>query len=200
MRHGSTTWSLAQSESKPSASARRANSTSVSRLAAGPYTGRWQPKRISLRPPTVAPGTRSDTDSSRNASLSGHPRWHRARAPIQTAAETHLSQATHGGSGQALRYRQQPKRISLRPPTVAPGTRSDTDSSRSASLSGHPRWRRARAPIQTAAEAHLSQATHGGAGHALRYRQQPKRISLRPPTVAPGTRSDTDSSRSASLS
>src|SRR5262249_13652697 len=50
-------------------------------------------------------------DGSRNASLSGHPRWFIVSAPIQMAAEPHLFQATHGGSLRALRYRRQPNRI-----------------------------------------------------------------------------------------
>src|SRR5438105_1171872 len=75
------------------------------------------------------------------------------------AAETHLCQATHGRSVHALRYKQQPNRICVRPPTDAPCTPSDTNSNRNASVSGHPRTFRARAPIQTAAETHLFQAT-----------------------------------------
>src|SRR5438552_8280778 len=92
-------------------------------------------------------------------------------------SETHLAQATHGCSLQALRYKQQPNRICVRPPTDVPCTRSDTNSNRTASVSGHPRIFRARAPIQTAAEPHLCQATHGRSVHALRYKQQPNRMS-----------------------
>src|SRR5204863_7225682 len=86
------------------------------------------------------------------------PTCHR-RTPTHTAAEPHLSQATHGRSVHALRYKQQPNRICVRPPTDVPCTRSDTNSNRNASVSGHPRMFRARAPIQTAAEPHLFQAT-----------------------------------------
>src|SRR5881396_523735 len=93
------------------------------------------------------------------------------------ATETHLYQATHGRSVHALRYKQQPNRICVRPPTDVPCTRSDTNSNRNASVSGHPRMFRARAPIQTAAETHLYQATHGCSVHALRYKQQPSRMS-----------------------
>src|SRR5213593_2160319 len=91
-------------------------------------------------------------------------------------SETHLAQATHGRSVHARRYKQQPKRIALRPPTDVPCKRSDTDDSRNASRSGHPRTFRASAPIQMTAETHRSQATHGRSVQALRYKSQPNFI------------------------